>query len=412
MQISPPLRKTLKQEDIPCDYMTLSDHLDMVGVTLMATWTQTRKVNGDVLQLRMKNTVRPWKAGKFLPLTQRSWSLNCYALSKVWFRSRCVDLRVCDTNAITSSCKSWLFQDMFEKPAEMILHRPLFYGGLGLHSPKYKALAGFISTFLQTAANPSFRQNLLHNQLYRKHVLDEDDVPGVPSQLPPYLTKDFFNLIKEMKRKHPIDIITMAERDWTKLLTEEFITMQVNQESNTSEFRACKAELASPSTDWTLSWFLCRQQGIPPDMATFLWKMLHNLLGTQERLHRLGSSPSALCKQCKQATGTLKHELIECPHNDHAGEKLLSCLQLHMPGLSADTLLRLEFSNLDENMELPCSIITAVTLGYIWKERLTSSKIRSYQVRSEIEQSINLLRTTRLANTATSIDTLVSQMFQ
>ena len=139
---------------------------------------------------------------------------------------------------------------------------------------------------------------------------------------------------------------------------------------------------------------------------------MHNLLGTQERLHRLGSSPSALCKQCKQATGTLKHELIECPHNDHAGEKLLSCLQHHIPGLSADTLLRLEFSNLDENMELPCSIITAVTLGYIWKERLTSSKIRSYQVRSEIEQSINLIRTTRLANTATSIDTLASQMFQ
>ena len=210
----------------------------MVGVTLMATWTQTRQVNEDVLQLRMKSTVKPWKAGKFLPLTQRSWSLNCYALSKVWFRSRCVDLRVCDTNAITSSCKSWLFQDMFEKPAEMILHRPLHYGGLGLHSPKYKALAGFISTFLQTAANPSFRQNLLYNQLYRKCVLDEDDVPGVPSQLPPYLTKDFFNLIKEMKRKHQFDIITMAERDWTKLLTEEFITMEVNQESNISEFRA------------------------------------------------------------------------------------------------------------------------------------------------------------------------------
>ena len=392
--------------------MTLSDHLDMVGVTLMATWTQTRKVNGDVLQLRMKNTVRPWKAGKFLPLTQRSWSLNCYALSKVWFKSRCVDIRVCDTNAITSSCKSWLFQDMFEKPAEMILYRPLHYGGLGLHSPKYKALAGFISTFLQTAANPSFRQNLLHNQLYRKHVLDEDSVPGLPSQLPPYLTKDFFNLIKEMKMKHSVDIITLAERDWTKILTEEFITMEVNQESNTSEFRPCKAELASPSTDWTLSWFLCRQQGIPPDMASFLWKMLHNLLGTQERMHRLGSSPSALCKQCNQVSGTLKHELIESPQNDHVGGKLLSCLQLHMPGLTADNLLRLEFSNLDVDMELPCTIITAVTLGYIWKERLTSSRIRSYQVRSEIEQSINLLRTTRLANTATSINTLVSQMFQ
>ena len=78
-------RNTLKQEDIPCDYMTLSDHLDMVGVTLMATWVKTRKVNGDALQLKIQNTICPWKSGKFLPTTQRGRSLNCYALSKVWF---------------------------------------------------------------------------------------------------------------------------------------------------------------------------------------------------------------------------------------------------------------------------------------------------------------------------------------
>ena len=34
-------KTTLKQEDIPCDYMTLSDHLDMVGVTLKASWAKT-----------------------------------------------------------------------------------------------------------------------------------------------------------------------------------------------------------------------------------------------------------------------------------------------------------------------------------------------------------------------------------
>ena len=30
--------------------MTLTDELDMVGVELGATWTATRKVNGDALQ--------------------------------------------------------------------------------------------------------------------------------------------------------------------------------------------------------------------------------------------------------------------------------------------------------------------------------------------------------------------------
>ena len=158
-------RTSLQQADIPCDYMTISDHLDMVGVTLMASWTKTRKANGDALQLTVQNKVRPWKAGKFMPVTQRGWSINSYAYSKVWFRSKCVDLRVCDINSITSSCKSWLYQDMLAKPEEMILHRPYSHGGLGLHSVKYKALAGLITTFLQTAANPSYRSNISSSRM-------------------------------------------------------------------------------------------------------------------------------------------------------------------------------------------------------------------------------------------------------
>ena len=206
-------RNSLQQTDIPCDYMTLSDHLDMVGVTLMASWAKTRKANGDALQLKIKNTVNPWKAGKFLPLTQRAWSLNSYALSKVWFRSRCVDLRVCDLKSITSSCKSWLYKDMFAKPEEMVLHRPPNSGGLGLHSVKYKSLAGFITTFLQTAANPAYRPNLLHNLLYRKYVLEEENVAGAPIHLPPYLSLDFFSIIRKVKSDSPLNITTMSERD-------------------------------------------------------------------------------------------------------------------------------------------------------------------------------------------------------
>ena len=47
---------------------------------------------------------------------------------------------------------------MFAKPKEMVLHRPHSYGGIGLQSVKYKALACYISTFMQTAANPTYRQ--------------------------------------------------------------------------------------------------------------------------------------------------------------------------------------------------------------------------------------------------------------
>jgi hypothetical protein len=64
-------------KDLPYNFFSLSDHIDMLGDTLMATHTATRKANGDELQEKIKNVVGTWKAGRFMPLTMRTYSLNC-----------------------------------------------------------------------------------------------------------------------------------------------------------------------------------------------------------------------------------------------------------------------------------------------------------------------------------------------
>ena len=51
--------KHLKQEDIPVNYLRISDFLDMLGVTIMATITQTRKVNGDKFQKQDQESKDP-----------------------------------------------------------------------------------------------------------------------------------------------------------------------------------------------------------------------------------------------------------------------------------------------------------------------------------------------------------------
>ena len=61
-------RGTLTQEDIT-QFIKLSDHLSFFGVELRATFSQTRRANGDQVQSRVANTIGPRKAGKFMPLT-------------------------------------------------------------------------------------------------------------------------------------------------------------------------------------------------------------------------------------------------------------------------------------------------------------------------------------------------------
>ena len=155
------------------------------------------------------------------------------------------------------------------------------------------------------------------------------------------------------------------------------------------EMRKCKAELDSPDTDWPISWSICRQPGVPPDLASFLWKVMLNILPTQERLHRMKISEVADCKQCSKP-GTLQHELIDCDFNMGVGHLLLTCVQEHLSPCTAAKLLRLELGNLSENKKLPFIILIANTLRHLWLQKTSLSWVRTYQVRAEIEHTLRL----------------------
>ena len=187
-------RGTLAQEDLPHQYVLLSDHLDFVGVELKATFQQTRKVNGDQLQERVKNTVGPWKAGMFMPLTLRPFSANTHALSKVWFKCSSVNLRNTDIDTVNSQVKSWLYQDCLEKPSELVLYRDVQNGGLGLFHVRIRSLALLIRSFLETSSKPKFRHSLLNEVLYIYQILGETSLPN-PGFLP-YYDDTFFKTIK------------------------------------------------------------------------------------------------------------------------------------------------------------------------------------------------------------------------
>ena len=85
-------RGVLTQEDIPVNFFTLSDHLDMLGLTLKATHAATKKANGDELVAISKKVMGPWKGGRFMPLTMRPHSINTYGFSKLWHRCGVIDL--------------------------------------------------------------------------------------------------------------------------------------------------------------------------------------------------------------------------------------------------------------------------------------------------------------------------------
>ena len=402
-------RGTLTQEDVPCPYMVISDHLDMLGVELRATHTQTRKVNGDILQTRVKNTIGPWQSGRFMPLTQRPWSINSFAISKVMFKCNCVDLRVMDTTNITSKIKAWLLADQLEKPETMINYRPTSHGGLGLHHVKYKAIAMLIRSFLETAINPKFLHNLYHTSLYRYHVLLDRNIPD--PGLPPFYSQEFFNTIRDVHESTPLNVATMSSSQWYTLLLEDNITMEHLPNSNLRQFIPSRAEVDSPATDWEKTWHLARLKGLGPEMSSFLWKLLHKLLPTQDRVSRILRNKTPICTLCQdQVIEDIHHAFFTCSFSRQTSSLLLNCLSDQLPEISPSQILTLNF-NVNQDEELPLVWFTGHFLKSIWEARTHKKKPQPFSTRADLEARANILRETRYSEAADQIFEMLESCF-
>ena len=306
-----------------------------------------------------------------------------------------------DLTKITSNIKSWLYADHLIKPEELVMHRPASYGGLGILNVKYKAMAGLIKTFLETAGHDKFRPSLYHTILLRYHVLGDHSLPN--PGIPPFYNENFFATIRRVHLESPLNIFRMSEKEWYTLLVESNCTKEVVGERE--EFIKCRVERANLDTDWENSWLLARLQGLGPENISFMFKLLHQLLPTKERVARVKPNESPLCRaQGCQANMVedLPHALIFCQANDGVGLKLVECLQGVQPALLPDAVLRLEL-RVEKELELPLVWLLSSMLRIIWNLRQSNTRVRLYLVRSQLEAEINLLRETRYSNIVPTI---------
>ena len=399
---------TLTQEDLPCNFFKLSDHLDMLGVTLKSTYTATRKSNGDELQSRIQNIIGPWRTGRHMALTSRPHLINSTVLSKIYHRCTTGDLRVCDTTNITKQVKSWLYSDLLERPQIIAQHRNTEDGGLGLQNIETRALSFLISSFLETSINRNFQHNLYHEALLRYYVLDET----IPKpDIPPYFRGNFFPTIRRL-HSSILGIKNITVKMIYRFLIED-ITMTETQDDSPRSLIPLRVELASPDTDWPHTWKLARQRPLGPQLSSFLFKLLHNILPTGERVARILLAASPNCTRCAQdppVIETLYHSLVTCPANTGATAILINCLSQYDPNITAQKILTLNFQ-VETSLEIPITWVIASYLFSIWSLRSEKKQITQYKIRSDLEASCRILSETRFINISTSVREILNSLF-
>ena len=394
-------RRTLKQEDIPTPYMRLTDTLDMVGVQLCSTWSNSRKKNGDILQQKLDTLSRSWRSGKFMPLSMRPYSANAYALSKVWFRCATVNLRESDFTSINASMKKWIYADLLLKPEELVLFRPVKFGGLGLVSVKQKSTAFLIRTFLELAASQRYLQSQFLNRLYRFHILDEDILcPPTPS----YYSNDFFNNIRSALNEGR-DIVRMTTRQWYQYLLDKEV-LKVTDAGGRQEDVLCRVERKNPEFHWVITWEKLRLPFLSSDNISFLWKLVHDVLTTEERLHATLGNISASCRYgCEENhVANQIHCFFDCHLTYDIGQWLLKTVRIFSPN-NEENILKL---NVPDNSALIWTI--AKTLQYSWTKRSSHQKADPTTFLASLDAELMLMAETQFKQLAEEIEILIRQV--
>ena len=165
-----------------------------------------------------------------------------------------------------------------------------------------------------------------------------------------------------MHGESPLNVTKISEKEWYGILVEDQVTMESINGGRWKHI-SWHAEIKSPTNDWEKSWRLARLKGLGLKNTSFLFKLLHCTLVTQERLARTKPNLNPLCKLSgcpgiKQET--MAHALIYCQGNNETWAAVLNSLNPFASGLQAEEALRLEFI-VEEHLELPPVFSLAIT---------------------------------------------------
>ena len=365
----------MTQNDIPLPYLKISPFLDMLGVRLSDKFVTTRSFNGEDIIEIVKSKINAWKSGKFVPFTSRPWSINHFALSKIWFRTSSIDLRAGDCNKIVSICKSWMYQDRLLKPQEEILFRSIPEGGLGMFNISCKARANLVTSFVQTAVGVSFKTNGYHKALFDYHV---NGVGVKEPPRPPYYNLNFFTYLQNAV-KEGNDINNWKSKDWYLRILKSEVTYVPDEISGEPVLKLVRNEFLYPQINHLNSVSFIRQKFLPSRLRSQLFLMKHDLLPTKERLYNCHKAESVRCILCNSVDG--HGHFLFCSETISVTQPTLSAIRslAHCP--SNEQIINCDFDTNQDSAFVISWLLGTLSI-YLWECRYKETSSQSETIPS------------------------------
>ena len=156
----------------------------------------------------------------------------------------------------------------------------------------------------------------------------------------------------------------MNIKQWYIFLVKREETVQTEE---MAVLRPCRVTRNNPTARWDIIWKNIHIRALSSETISFLWKLVHELLPSEERVHATLGNQSAACKfSCPgNPTADIMHCMFSCSLTSEVGSFLLRTIQQFSPGTSETDILRLDIADND-----PLIWFAAKTLHYSWSQRV------------------------------------------
>ena len=194
-------------------------------------------------------------------------------MGKLWYRAASVSLWQSDFKSITKLVKQFIYNDLQIRPSDLALYHPVLDGGLGLIHTESKCQALLARTFIETAFGGKFRKNLTNVELYNKKILLEE--PNFHIEFSPFYNKSFCETLKYIKETSTKNIQVLSLKEIYNIILEQNVL-----KDNEGNKILLNVEQMNSWIDWGMAWRVLRMRGIPPNLASTMWKAIYFLLKT------------------------------------------------------------------------------------------------------------------------------------
>ena len=188
--------------------------------------------------------------------------------------------------------------------------------------------------------------------------------------------------------------IHLTVKQWYNYLLEKFVTTREIDQEGRRELIPNRIEELSPNVQWGELYRLARLHGLSPSSKSFLFKLIHQLLPSRERVHRLIPANSPLCWCDSGDVETYIHCFFTCSKNQDAASAMLRCAQSYDDQLTPKKSLSLQI-RADEVFSLATITILTTGLEMIWANRQHKKVTTMFMMRAELECAVSIRRRSR-----------------